>query len=98
MVINDYKGYLMDSHEVSIDTNSYNFLCIYQHHINGYVLSIPNWEVCIEMSQLVTEMDIGFNACKLSKVLKIDNAKNIATNIITDLFNYLKTKGYIKND
>lgn len=98
MVMKDYKVYLKDAHEISIDVDNKNFLCVYQHHVNGYMLSIPNWGICVEMAQIQTQEDIYFNAYALSKVLKVDNPEEVAKEILIDLYSYLVDKKYIEGE
>lgn len=37
--------------EFSVDWNGFNFLIIYGHHINGWFIAIPNWNVCVESAE-----------------------------------------------
>ncbi len=60
-----------NTHEISVDWNGYNFLIIYGHHINGWFIAIPNWEVCIEASD---PTDTFYNSEKLAKALNKANA------------------------
>lgn len=96
MVMKDYRAHLKDAHEISINVNGNNFLCIYQCHVSGYMLSIPNWGICIEMSKIQEQADIDFNAYTLSKALKVDNAEEVAKEILIDLYSYLVDKKYIE--
>lgn len=60
-----------ETHEISVDWNGYNFLIIYGHHINGWFIAIPNWQVCTEAGHPI---DNFYNTEKLSKVINIKNA------------------------
>lgn len=50
--------------EFSIDWNGFNFLIIYGHHINGWFIAIPNWNVCTEIGEL---SDVAYNATKIAQ-------------------------------
>lgn len=62
--------------EVGIDWNGHNFLVIYGEHVNGWFISIPNWEICVEASD---PTDIFYNTEKLAKAFRgADVGKAIA--------------------
>lgn len=49
--------------EFSVDWNGFNFLIIYGHHINGWFIAVPNWNVCTEAGE---PSDVAYNATKLA--------------------------------
>ena len=53
--------------EISVDWNGWNFLIIYGKHINGWVIAVPNWSVCIEAGD---PTNIDYNARKLYDQMK----------------------------
>ncbi len=57
-----------NNHEISVDWNGYNFLIIYGHHINGWFIAIPNWNVCVEASD---PADVLYNSNKLCKKINL---------------------------
>lgn len=60
-----------ETQEFSMDWNGYRFLIIYGHHINGWFIAIPNWNVCTEASE---PEDDDYNATKLAKLNLYDGA------------------------
>ena len=54
-----------ETHEFSVDWNGFNFLVIYGHHINGWFIAIPNWNVCVEAC---APLEIHYNTDKLATV------------------------------
>lgn len=52
------------THEFSVDWNGFNFLIIYGHHINGWFIAIPNWNVCTEAGE---PSDVAYNATKIAQ-------------------------------
>ena len=54
-------------HEISVDIGGFNYLVIYGHHINGWFISILNWNVCTEAAQ---PEDIGYNSERIDCVLR----------------------------
>lgn len=59
---NTYKA--TNVNEFSVDWNGFNFLIIYGHHINGWFIAIPNWNVCTEAGE---PTDVVYNAAKLAQ-------------------------------
>ena len=57
-------------YEISVDIGDFNYLVIYGQHINGWFISILNWNVCTEAAQPEC---IVYNAerfdCVLQKML-----------------------------
>lgn len=76
-------------YEISLNVCDYNFLVIYGHHINGWFISILNWNVCTEASN---PNDVYYNASKLEKVLKhLDpNAHYLLADAICNHFNAMR--------
>ena len=50
--------------EFSVDWNGFNFLIIYGHHINGWFIAIPNWNVCTEAGEPTS---VDYNATKIAQ-------------------------------
>lgn len=59
-------------YEISVNACGHNFLIIYGHHINGWFISILNWNVCTEASN---PNDVYYNASKLEEILKYPDPK-----------------------
>lgn len=62
---------VLNTHEISVDWNGYNFLIIYGQDVGGWFIAIPNWEVCIEASD---PEDTFYNSEALAKILNMANA------------------------
>lgn len=62
---------ITETHEFSVDWNGFSFLIIYGHHINGWFIAIPNWNVCTEAGQ---PEDDAYNATKLAQTHIHDTA------------------------
>lgn len=54
--------------EKSISIAGYDFLCIFGVHINGGYLAIPNWNICIELSDNAS--DFAYNSDQIYTVIK----------------------------
>lgn len=54
-------------YEISVDIGNFNYLVIYGKHINGWFISILNWNVCTEVAQ---PEDIIYNTERLDCVLQ----------------------------
>lgn len=52
--------------EKTISAGGYSFLCIFGTHINGGFLAIPNWNICVELSEA---NDKDYNFCKIYDAL-----------------------------
>ncbi len=59
------------ANEFSVDWNGFNFLIIYGHHINGWFIAIPNWNVCTEAGE---PSDAAYNATKIAQTHIHDTA------------------------
>lgn len=46
--------------ECSTSICGFHFLCIFGKHINGGFLAIPNWNICVELSDDIN--DFAYNA------------------------------------
>lgn len=57
--------------EFSVDHNGFNYLVIYGHHINGWFIAIPNWQICTEAGP---PDSVPYNTEKLSKSFGLLNA------------------------
>lgn len=57
--------------EFSVDWNGFNFLIIYGHHINGWFIAIPNWNVCTEAG---APSQVDYNATKIAQTHIHDTA------------------------
>lgn len=67
--------------EISVDWNGYNFLIIYGHHINGWFIAIPNWQVCTEAGH---PSDDFYNTEKLSMVIDVENAPSVIAKAVRE--------------
>jgi len=75
---NQMKTYeVSQTQEFSVDLNECNFLIIYGHHINGWFIAIPNWNVCTEAG---APASISYNSAKLAEALDIEN-KNVCVQL-----------------
>lgn len=59
------------TYETDVDWNGHNFLIIYGHHINGWFICIPNWNISTEAGSPTDEF---YNAERLSRVIDIPQA------------------------
>lgn len=72
---------VLETHEISVDWNGYNFLIIYGRHINGWFIAIPNWQVCTEAGH---PSDDFYNTEKLSMVIDVENAPSVIANAVRE--------------
>lgn len=81
-----------DVHEFSLDFDGYNYLVIYGSHVNGGFIAIPNWETCVEASDVNQWDEVSYNAEKLSakKSIRKAAARAIAKTIREHYATYLK--------
>lgn len=78
---------ILQTQEISIDWNGYNFLIIYGKHINGWFIAIPNWQVCTEAGH---PTDDYYNTERLSRVIEIENAPSIIAKAIRQYWERLE--------
>lgn len=79
---NDFTKTCSIYFEHNVCVGGYSYLLIFGHHINGAFISIPNWKICCEASDLQYQKD--YNADKMiSAGLDIEVADALASYIST---------------
>ncbi len=80
--------------EMNINAGGYSFLCIFGEHINGGFLAIPNWNVCVELSD-ANDFDYNSNSI-YNAIVQIaefcSDEKDIADTIANTI--YMEGYGY----
>ena len=74
--------------EKNIDAGGYSFLCIFGTHINGGFLAIPNWNICVELSEA---NDKDYKFCKIYDAL-CQNAFIIELKLTENTINMIASK------
>ena len=71
---NSYK--VTDTFEISVDYNGFNYLIVFGHHVNGWFISVFNWQVGTEAA---APEDVFYNTERLAVVLEnVDVGKALA--------------------
>ena len=71
--------------EISIDVNGFSYLVIMGHHINGYYICIPNYNIGTEAGD---PSSVGFNTDKL---IEAGLSSEVARDIAEEISEYVKT-------
>lgn len=77
------------THEFSVDWNGFNFLIIYGHHINGWFISIPNWNKCTEAGE---PSSVEYNAEKLARTYMQEGAPMYLAQAIKEHWGSIKER------
>lgn len=77
------------ANEFSVDWNGFNFLIIYGHHINGWFIAIPNWNVCTEAGE---PSDVAYNATKIAQTHIHDEAPMYLAQAIAEHWESVKER------
>lgn len=81
--------------EMNIDAGGFSFLCIFGEYINGGFLAIPEWNVCVDLSDAD---DFDYNAsrilCGIAQIAELSyDEKNIIAGTIA---NAICREGYVR--
>ena len=79
--------------EINIDAGGYSFLCIFGEHINGGFLAIPNWNICVELSE--NKNDFEYNVSQIYIAISdIKEFNGYDTEIANALADEIRKEGY----
>ncbi len=87
-IINCYD--VTNVQEISVDIGDFNYLVIYGCHINGWFISVTNWNVCTEAGH---PSNLGYNVGKLKQVIEQPNVAYELALAINLHWNQLQEKG-----
>lgn len=77
------------THEFSLDLNDFSFLIIYGHHINGWFIAIPNWNICTEAGEPTS---VEYNASKIAQTPIYETAPMYLAQAIRDHWKGIQSK------